>query len=139
MDPQSDGRTYLCVYCGTRIQVAIDASQLAAGMGFDARNVEASLARVAQALAWGMPDRARAQFQGAWLMQLEVELGNDKFIVVREGRQLVTRYQKIVRGVALKNATLAPDEWFENLTRAVAREANQNARAAAVLGQIGGR
>jgi hypothetical protein len=136
MQPQADGRTYACQYCGTRVQVAIDASQLAAGMAFDAGNLEASMAQLARMLLQAVPQRARAQFQQQWLMMLEVDLDKDKFIAVREGQQLVTRHQKIVRGVALKNATLTPDQWLAGLTRALARIANDDAKAAWVLGQI---
>jgi hypothetical protein len=139
MQPEADGRTYACPYCGTRVQVAIDATQLAAGMAFDARNLEASLAHLAQMLQQAVPERTRAQFHQQWLMMLEVDLDKDKFIAVREGQQLVTRHQKIVRGVALKNATLAPDAWIEGLMRALARIANDNAKAAWVLGQMGQR
>lgn len=139
MQPQADGRTYACPFCGTRVQVAIEAQQIAAGMTLDLGNLEASLAKVAQLLQQAVPARARAQFQGQWLMRLEVDLDKDKFSVVREGQQLVTRHMKAVRGVALKNAVLTPDRWMAALTRALARIANDNAQAAWVLGQIGGR
>jgi len=139
MQPQADGRTYACAFCGTRVQVAIDASQIAAGMGFDTRNVEASMAHMARCLQQAVPDKVRVQWQGQWLMYLEVDLGNDKFFAQREGQLLSTRHQKIVRGVALKNATLTPDRWHAALTKALARIANDNAQAAWVLGQIGGK
>jgi hypothetical protein len=105
----------------------------------DLRNLEASLAHVARLMQQAVPDRARVQWQGQWLMCLEVDLDKDKFTAVREGQQLVTRHTKTVRGVALKNATLPPDRWFAALTKALARIANDNAQAAWVLGQIGGR
>ena len=138
MLPQADGRTYACQFCGTRMQVAIDAQQIAAGMAFDHSNIEASMARLAWALAQGFPQQTQVQWEGQWLMHLDVSLDNDRFIVQREAQKLVARYQRVVRGIALKNAPLAYDRWFEQLTQALARTANSNARAAWVLGQIGG-
>lgn len=136
MEPQADGRTHVCPYCRTTLQAAIDASQLAAGIQLDLQNLEASLAKAAQTLCQAVPDQARAQWQDQWLMLLEVELGKDKFIAVREGRQLLLRHQKIVRGVALKTTTLAADQWWKTLMAALAASANENARAAQALQQL---
>jgi hypothetical protein len=138
MKPGADGRTYTCAYCRSTVQVAIDAGQLAAGMAFDAANLEVSMTRLAQTLLQGLADHTRVQFTGQWVHRLEVDLGSDRFIAAREGRELVTRHQKMVRGVAIKNAPIPIDRWFEALTQAIAREANLDAKAAWVLGQMGG-
>jgi hypothetical protein len=138
MTPGADGRTYTCAYCRSTVQVAIDAGQLAAGMAFDATNVETSMAHLAQTLMQGLAEHTRVQYTGQWVHKLEVDLGSDRFVAAREGRDLVTRHQKMVRGVAIKNAPIPIDRWFETLTQAIAREANANAKAAWVLGQMGG-
>ncbi len=49
------------------------------------------------------------------------------------------RHKKMVRGIALRTETLAADRWVHLLTEALARHANQNARAAWVLAQLGGK
>ena len=139
MVPQWDGRVYACPYCRTQVQVAISGAQIAAGMALDLANVDAFLNRLAQTLWRGFSEHARIDAQGTYVMGIEVNLEPDVFMVRREGQHALAQHKKVVRGIALKTATLPLDRWLEMLMDALARHANENARAAWVLGQLGGR
>jgi len=138
MVPQWDGRVHACPYCRTQIQVAIGADQIAAGMQMDFANVDGFLARLAWTLKQGFFEHARIQASGNWITSIEVWLEPDQFIVRREGREAIAEHKKIVRGVALRTKRLPLDQWHATLCDALARFANDNARAAWVLKQIGG-
>jgi hypothetical protein len=138
MVPQWDGRVHACPYCGVQIQVAIGADQIAAGMAIDLRNTEAFLAKLASTLHQGFHENTRIEANGSYVVALEVNLEPEVFIARRQGQHIVTQHKKVVRGIALKTATLAIDRWFHMLTSALAKHANENARAAWVLGQLGG-
>ncbi len=138
MVPQWDGRVHACPFCRTQVQVAIGADQIAAGMAMDFANVDAFLARLATTLTQGFAEHARVEHSGGWVMSVEVWLEPDQFIVRREGRAAVAEHKKIVRGVALRTKRLQLDDWHRLLCEALARHANDNARAAWVLKQIGG-
>jgi hypothetical protein len=136
--PQWDGRVYVCPYCQTKVQVAIGADQIAAGFAVDLQNVDAFLARLASTLDQGFKEFSRIEANGGYVMALEVNLEPEVFLARREGQRVVTQHKRVVRGIALKTSTLSIDRWYELLTDALARHANQNARAAWVLAQIGG-
>ena len=138
MVPQQDGRLYACPYCNARIQVAISGGQLAAGMALDLANVDAFLSRLAQTLSQGFSEHARIEANGQYVMGIEVNLEPDVFSVRREGNHLQAHHKKVVRGVALRTRALALDLWVQMLTDSLAAQANTDARAAWVLGQLGG-
>ncbi len=138
MTPQYDGRVYVCPFCQMKIQVAIGADQIAAGMAVDLNNIDAFLQRLANALYQGFREFSRIEANGQTIMMLELNLEPEVFMANRQGQKVVAQHKKVVRGIALKTSTLALDRWFEMLTQALARHANENARAAWVLGQLGG-
>jgi hypothetical protein len=137
MDPEADGRTFACRYCGSRIQVAVGADQIARGMQVDLSNLEDFVAKLAAALSQGFAEHAKIQAQGHVVHAIDLALDPDHFALQRQGSEFVTRHKKVVRGVALRTATLPLDQWFQKLTEALARHANQNSRAAWVLSQLG--
>jgi hypothetical protein len=139
MAPEPDGRLYVCPYCRTKVQVGIGADQIAAGLGADLLDINAFLARLANALHQGFGEHSRIEANEGYVLAIEVNLEPEVFIARREGTGVVTQHKKVVRGIALKTATLPIDRWYAMLTEALARHANDNARAAWVLGQIGGR
>jgi predicted RNA-binding Zn-ribbon protein involved in translation (DUF1610 family) len=138
MNPAADNHSFACAYCGVRVQVAIGAEQLARGMALDLANIDAFLVGLARMLQQGMAEHSRIDADGAHIRAIEIDLEPDVFSVRREGHHAVAQHKKVVRGVALKNSTLPLDKWVEMLTHSLARHANTNARAAWVLGQLGG-
>lgn len=138
MVPDADGRTYHCPYCKAHQQVAIGADQIAAGLAADLVTIDRFLFRLAQTLSQGFAEQSRIVAQGNVVHQIEVHFETEHFVVLREGQHAVAQHKKVVRGIALKTKPLPLDQWFQKLTDSLATHANTNARAAWVLGQLGG-
>jgi len=138
MKPGADGRTMGCAYCGAQMQVAIGADQIANGLELDRGNVDAFMLSLTRALHEGMKERAKLELDGDRLASFELDLDDDRFVVVRERGSVVTRHKKVVRGIALKTTTHAVDRWIGLLAVALAAFANENARVAHVLSQLKG-
>jgi hypothetical protein len=139
MVPQWDGRLYTCPFCRTQVQVAITGQQLAAGMALDLANVDSFLSRLAGTLWQGFAEHTRIEANGAFVIGIEITLDPDVFSVRREGQHAIAHHKKVVRGIALRTRAMPLDQWVQMLTDALAAHANTNARAAWVLGQLGGR
>jgi hypothetical protein len=139
MVPQPDGRTYACQYCNARVQVAIEAEQIAAGLRLDFTNAAALLAQLAGMLTSGFAAQTRIEGHGAEVHLIEVTLEKDVFVAQRESHGVTAKHKKVVRGVALKTKACEIDEWVDLLTQALAKHANSSARATEVLAQLSGR
>lgn len=139
MNPQWDGRVYVCPYCKTQAQVGISAAQIAAGMALDLANTDVFLSQLANTLSRGFAENTRINANAGYVLGIEINLEPNVFIVYREGPRAVGQHKKVVRGVALKTSTLPLDRWLDKLLESLAEHANTNARAAWVLGQIGGK
>lgn len=138
MAPEADGRTFACAYCGSRMQVAVGADQIALGMAVDLSNLEDFVAKVANALSQGFAEHTQIRARGRIVDAIDLSLEPDHFALERQGQSFIARHKKVVRGIALRTATLPLDVWFQKLTEALAAHANQNSRAAWVLSQLGG-
>jgi len=139
MIPAEDGRTFGCKYCGSQIQVAVDAEQLAAGMKLDLSNVAAFLHRLAHTMESAFASQTKVQRHGADVTLIEIDLGADQFIARREGHGVVAQHKRVVRGIALKTATHPLDHWATMLHAALAAHANENTRATAALTSLFGK
>jgi hypothetical protein len=69
---------------------------------------------------------------------IEITLDPDGFAVRREGSGVVAQHKKMVRGIALKTSTMPLDQWVDLLTKALARQAASNTKAAWVLARLTG-
>ncbi len=139
MTPEPDGRTYACPYCRTKAQVAIGADQIAAGMALDLQDMEKFLAHLANTMSQGFAEKTKIQAHGPMVISIEIDLEPEVFLAKRDGQRVLAQHKRVVRGIALKTSTLPLDRWVEQLTVALARHANENARAAWVLAQLGGK
>ena len=138
MHPQGDGRTYVCDYCKTQVVVAVEGHQIAAGMHLDLSNIEAFLGQLANTLHAGYGECTQITAQGTYVHAIEVTVEPDGFLVRREGAGVVAQHKKMVRGISLKSTILPLDQWVDLLTKALARQAGSNARAAWVLARLTG-
>jgi len=138
MQPQADARTYVCGYCDTKVLVAVEGHQIAAGMRLDLGNIDSFLGQLANTLHAGYAESTRIHARGSFVQAIEVTIEPDGFMVKREGSGVVAIYKKMVRGVALKNTVMPLDKWVDKLTKALARQAGSNTRAAWVLARLTG-
>ncbi len=136
MKPQTDGRTRSCSYCGAEVQVAIDSTQIAAGLKLDTSNVDAFLHRLSESLEHGFGDLARVNREGGKVVLIELTLEPDQFVARRERQGVVAQHRRMVRGIALKTVTHPIDKWVVLLTDAIAVHANTSAEAAQALAQL---
>lgn len=137
-NPQGDGRTYICPYCQTKMLVAVEGHQIAAGMHLDLSNIDNFLGQLANTLHAGYAESTRIHAQGSYVHAIEITLDPDGFMIQRQGSGVVAQHKKMVRGIALKTATLPLDQWVEMLTKALARQAGSNMKAAWVLARLTG-
>jgi hypothetical protein len=138
MQPHTDGRQYHCGFCGTKVQVAIAAEQVAAGMALDMSNIDAFLAKLATSLHQAVPQQVRIHASGPHVHGIELTLEADAFVLKREGQHVVCQYKKLVRGIALKTKELPLQQWVQTLADSLARHANVNAQAGQVAAMLGG-
>lgn len=139
MIPGGDGRTYACEYCDAKVLVAVDGGQIAQGMALDLANIDTFLTQLADALSTTIPEHLKVQRHGAHVVAIEIAFPSDVFLAKRDPQGIVAQQKKLVRGVALKTATHPLDHWYEQLMRALAKLANENARAGAALSRLGRR
>jgi hypothetical protein len=138
-NPQADGRTYLCPYCGTKTQVAVDAQQIAAGLRLDLSHMETFLTQLANTLSQGFSEHTVIQANGGYVLSVAINLDPDHYLARREGQHVVAEHKKVVRGIALRTQALPLDQWVEKLCGSLARHANTSARAAWVLQRLSGK
>ena len=138
MTPQHDGRTLECDYCHTKVKVAVEAQQLAAGMRLDLGNIDGFLSELANTLSRGYGEWTRISANGPHVQAIEINVEPDLFMVRREAHGVLAQHRKLVRGISLKTETLALERWVAMLTEALARQANANANAAWVLSRLSG-
>jgi hypothetical protein len=137
MAASADGRIRECSHCGSRVQISIDGDQIAAGMALDLSDADAFMRRLAASLTHAFAEKAKITHANNIVILIELDLGKDMFVAQRDGRDIVAKHKKMVRGVALKNAILALDAWVAALAKAIAAHSNENARVANVLYQLG--
>lgn len=133
MEPGAEGRTFGCKYCGSVMQVAVDAAQIAAGMRLDLTNTSAFLHRLAHMLETAVADHTKIERSGAEVIAIHLDLAPDVFLARRESHGVLAQHKRLVRGIALKTATHPLDRWVEMVTQALAAHANENARATQAL------
>jgi hypothetical protein len=139
MQPGPDGRLFKCGFCGTAVQVAVAADQIAAGMQLDFSNVEHLLTHLARGLTQAIPQQVHIEASGSRVHGIEVNLEPDAFLLRHEGGRVVCQYKKLVRGIALKTKDLPLDQWVQMLSESLARHANANAQVGALAAQLAGR
>jgi hypothetical protein len=87
-------------------------------------------------LTTGFAQQTRVDTQDGVVVAIEVAVDPDVFLANREASGVVARHKKVVRGIALKTATVPLERWVELLTAALAKHANQSASAANALAQL---
>ena len=107
-----------------------DFELLAASLRSDTRDLAVFLDALASKLEGALPQRTRVSRRSRGLFdrrkqvaRIEVELGEERYVLRLDGGALEAQRAKAVRGVVLKNELLGLEEWVESLARAIAAEA----------------
>ena len=125
-----------------------DFELLAASLRADDLDVAAFVEVLAMKLEGALPQRTRVVRRRTSLLSrekrvhaIEVDFGEEKYLLGADGAELDTRVAKTVRGIVLKSEQLALEQWIESLTRTIAAEARdseQGRRALERLLGVGG-
>src|ERR671939_866293 len=124
--------------------VDADVELLAASLRADTRDLAAFVEALASKLEGALPQHTRVRRSLGLLgrrkrvARIEVELGEDRYVLGWEGGELEARRAKTVRGVVLKNEPLAPAEWVDSLARAIAAEARTSEQGRLALERLVG-
>jgi hypothetical protein len=119
-----------------------DFELLAASLRADTRDLSVFLEALASKLEGALPQRTRvSRSLGLFgkrkrVRRIEVELGEDRYVLVYDGGALEARRATAVRGVVLKNELLGLEEWVESLAQAIAVEARQSEQGRLALERL---
>jgi len=116
----------------TEHRIDLAASSLRADASDSRALAEALAAKLSEAL----PDQTRAIRQGGRLLsrdkrleRLEVQLGDETFVLSLSGQRAETTLAKTVRGVIIKRQDLPLDTWLDALSEALSTEAERSETA----------
>jgi hypothetical protein len=108
----------------------------ASSLRADASDARALAEALAAKLGEALPDQTRTQRQGGRLLsrekrlkRVEVQLGEETFVLSLSGDRAQTLRAKTVRGVVIKRQELPLDAWLEALSEALGAEAQRSEAA----------
>jgi hypothetical protein len=107
-----------------------DFELLAASLRADTRDLAVFVDALASKLEAALPQRTRVSRRSRGLFsgrkqvaRIEVELGEERYVLRHDGGALEARRARVVGGVVLKSEQLGLEDWVESLARAIAAEA----------------
>ncbi len=120
-----------------------DIELAAAGLRADARDVDTLVEVLATWLEGAVPQLVEVQRRRAsWrdsrklVTRISCQLGDESYVIERQGAVAEARRAKTVRGITLKSETLRLGEWIGQLTGALVREAEINSESVGRLREL---
>lgn len=111
----------------------LDFDLLAASLRADTRDLAAFVEALAAKLEGALPAATRVARRSRGLLSrekrvavLEVDLGEERYLLDHDQGAVQTRCATAVRGVVLKTEQVALEEWLERLARSIAAEARRS-------------
>ena len=108
----------------------------ASSLRADASDARALAEALAAKLGEALPDQTRTRRRGGRLLskekrleRVEVQLGEETFVLSLSGEKAETTRAKTVRGVVIKRQELPLDAWLEALSDALGAEAQRSEAA----------
>ena len=108
----------------------------ASSLRADASDSRALAEALATKLTEALPGQTRTQRQGGRFLsrekrleRVEVQLGDETFVLALSGERAETSLAKTVRGVVIKRQELPLDAWLDALSRALSAEAERSETA----------
>jgi hypothetical protein len=116
---------------------------LAAALRFSSGDVEAFVEVLAEKLGRALPRRVRVERRPVRFLskekrveRIELELGENRYLLAARGGAVETRCAKAVRGVVLKSEVLPLGVWIDALARDLAIEARASEQSRLALEQL---
>lgn len=120
-----------------------DLDRLAASLRADSSDMETLLAVLGPKLADALPGRSRVDYQGGGLLRrprqvsrVQVDLGEDRFELLRQGGGVLALHTKVVGGVSLKHDQLELETWLGQLSQALLRQSSASAAGRLALERL---
>jgi hypothetical protein len=132
----SVGRNVGCEYCGYGRAKTLDAHTLATSLGRHANNIPALLETLATTLEGAFPGHTQVERKGLFtshVAEVRVEIKHNVYRIALDKSHALATRTKVVRGVKLKDETLALHVWLEELSHSLAELAAENHDAHAAL------
>jgi hypothetical protein len=105
----------------------------ASSLRADASDSRALAESLAAKLSEALPDQTRTRHQGGRFLsrekrleRVEVQLGDETFVLSLSGEKAETSLAKTVRGVVIKRQELPLDAWLDALSEALGAEAERS-------------
>jgi hypothetical protein len=115
----------------------------ASSLRADASDSRALAEALAAKLSEALPDQTRTRRQAGGFMsrkkrldRVEVQLGEETFVLALSGEQAETSLAKTVRGVVIKRQDLPLDAWLDALSGALGAEAERSEAARLALERL---
>ncbi len=136
-----DGRWIECKYCHSRQGVRVDPVLLATAMHAEFGSIEKSFEVLAGKLAQTLPEHTRVETKRGLLSaprveSFEIVLGDERFRMRREKKDVVAERVHEVRGIVLKTERMTIDAWLRALSEALSTMAESRTLAHDSLKQM---
>lgn len=125
-----------CDYCGLGKARTVDAGTLAASIQKHMTDAPSFANALAQMLEHAFPMYTRVERKGFFtktIATIQVEVKAELYTLVLDGTRAFTSRMHVVRGVKLKDEQLAIGPWVTDLSRSLARIAEENAQSAEMV------
>lgn len=129
-----------CLYKSTVDDLSFEL--LASSLRADAGDLSTFVEALAGKLEGALPQATRVERAGSLLSRskrvrrLSVELGENRYELSAEGGRVESRRARAVRGIVLKTEALPLEQWIDELSRDLAREAEQSEQARLALQRL---
>jgi len=141
LQTSADGRELSCAYCGVSERRAVDPARLFSALRAEAGSAEELLQGLARRLAEAFPDLSRLEWSGGFLsakrvVAFELTTAEARFRLCKAPHGVQAERAEVVRGIAVKTATLPVDEWLGALSASLSSHAAENSRALEALQRL---
>lgn len=116
---------------------------LAASLRASSGDLRTFVAVLADKLARALPGRVTVERRAVRLLskekrveRLEVDLGENRYVLAAQAGAVEARWAKVVRGVVLKSEVLPVEKWIDALARDLAAEAGASEQSRLALEQL---
>jgi hypothetical protein len=122
------------------VEGSTDFDLVAASLRADADDLRVFAEALTTKLEQSLPGRCHVERSGLLghgdVRRITVDLGANRFELVRQGESVSTRRSSVVRGVTLKSEELGLDEWIDELAAELVQEADRSERGRIALERL---
>jgi len=129
-----------CEYCGSTTVVSIDPRALASTFTMDSSSLHAGFDRLLGVFQETLPTETTVHRSGLFVKNahsFDVALDPFTFRLTRDGKKITAHRITTIRGISIKNETMAIEMWIAALAEKLSEMARDSANARKAFGLIG--